>query len=58
MTAGVPETWNVIPAEVRLRAAARAFRPHVRDQLEAAIGRVPAGAAFWASPVETELPRR
>ena len=45
MTAGVPETWNVIPAEVRLRGTARAFRPHVRDLLEASIGRVADGAA-------------
>lgn len=45
MTAGVPETWNVIPAEVRLRGTARAFRPHIRDLIEASIGRVADGAA-------------
>ncbi|MBL8701274.1 MAG: amidohydrolase [Alphaproteobacteria bacterium] len=45
IAAGVPETWNVIPAEVRLRGTARAFRPEIRDLLEASIGRVADGAA-------------
>jgi hippurate hydrolase len=46
ITAGDPDTWNVIPAEVRLRGTARAFRPGVRDQVEAAIGRIARGVAM------------
>jgi amidohydrolase len=36
---------NVIPATVRVGGTARAFRPEVRDQLEAAIGRQARGVA-------------
>ena len=40
---GDPEAWSVIPDEVTLRGTARAYRPAVRDHLEAAIGRIAAG---------------
>jgi hippurate hydrolase len=45
ITAGDPDTWNVIPAEVRLRGTARAFRPEVRDLLDARIGALARGIA-------------
>jgi len=45
IAAGVPETWNVIPAEVRLRGTARAFSAEVRALLEERIGRIARGAA-------------
>ena len=42
---GDPEAWSVIPDEVTVRGTARAYRPAVRDHLEAAIGRIAAGVA-------------
>ena len=42
---GDPEAWSVIPDDVTLRGTARAYRPEVRDHLEAAIGRIAGGVA-------------
>ena len=42
---GDPEAWSVIPDDVTLRGTARAYRPEVRDHLEASIGRIADGVA-------------
>ena len=42
---GDPDAWSVIPDEVTLRGTARAYRPEVRDHLQAAIGRIADGVA-------------
>jgi hippurate hydrolase len=53
------ETWNVIPAEVRLRGTTRSFRPDVRDALEAGVGRVAEGVAAAAgASAEVRYERR
>lgn len=39
------DAWNVIPDEVVLRGTARAFRPEVRDLIEAGIARIAEGVA-------------
>ncbi len=43
--AGNPKALNVIPDTVEIGGTARAYRPEVRDQLEAAIGRLARGTA-------------
>ncbi|RWR30736.1 amidohydrolase [Sinirhodobacter populi] len=46
--AGNPQALNVIPETVEIGGTARAYDPQVRDQLEAGIGRLAAGAAAMA----------
>lgn len=46
--AGNPEALNVIPETIEIGGTARAYAPHVRDQLEAGIGRLAQGAAAMA----------
>lgn len=46
--AGNPEALNVIPETIEIGGTARAYDPHVRDQLEAGIGRLAHGAAAMA----------
>ncbi|QDY70744.1 M20 aminoacylase family protein [Qingshengfaniella alkalisoli] len=45
LSAGDFDALNVIPDEVKIGGTARAYTPEVRDQLEAAIGRLAHGAA-------------
>lgn len=45
LSGGDFEALNVIPDEVRIGGTARAYAPEVRDQLEAAIGRLASGIA-------------
>jgi hippurate hydrolase len=45
MSAGDMNALNVIPAKVEIGGTARAFSPHVRDQLEVEIGRLAHGIA-------------
>ncbi|RWR13401.1 amidohydrolase [Paenirhodobacter populi] len=51
--AGNPQALNVIPETVEIGGTARAYDPQVRDQLEAGIGRLAAGAAAMAG-IETD----
>jgi hippurate hydrolase len=53
MSAGDMNALNVIPATVEIGGTARAFSPHVRDQLETEIGRLAHGIAA-AMAVEAE----
>jgi len=45
VSAGDPDTWNVIPPEVRLRGTARAFQPQVRDLVDRRLGELARGIA-------------
>ncbi|SNT28325.1 amidohydrolase [Tropicimonas sediminicola] len=45
VAAGDPEALNVIPDFVEIGGTARAYSPHVRDQLETEIGQLAAGMA-------------
>ena len=46
LAAGDPKALNVIPDFARIGGTARAYTPEVRDQLEAAIGRMARGVAM------------
>lgn len=46
LQAGDPKALNVIPDNVEIGGTARAYTPHVRDQLEQEIGRLAQGTAM------------
>ncbi|MNE31256.1 putative hydrolase YxeP [compost metagenome] len=57
--AGNPKALNVIPDIVEIGGTARAYTPHVRDQLEEEIGRLAHGtAAMFGIEVSYEFERR
>jgi amidohydrolase len=57
--AGNPKALNVIPDIVEIGGTARAYTPHVRDQLEEEIGRLAQGtAAMFGIDVSYEFERR
>lgn len=57
--AGNPRALNVIPDIVEIGGTARAYTPHVRDQLEEEIGRLAHGtAAMFGIEVSYEFERR
>ncbi|WP_421091236.1 amidohydrolase [Pseudochrobactrum sp. MP213Fo] len=59
LQAGDPKALNVIPDIVEIGGTARAYTPHVRDQLEAEIGRLAHGAAsMYGISAEYEFIRR
>ncbi|NVD42469.1 amidohydrolase [Ensifer sp. HO-A22] len=57
--AGDPKALNVIPDTVEIGGTARAYTPHVRDQLEEEIGRLARGTAeMYGIKVDYEFERR
>lgn len=59
LQAGDPKALNVIPDIVEIGGTARAYTPHVRDQLEAEIGRLAQGAAsMFGIAVDYDFIRR
>ncbi len=59
LQAGDPKALNVIPDTVEIGGTARAYTPHVRDQLEEEIGRLALGtAAMYGIEADYRFERR